>query len=231
MFYEIAFKEGLPYDCTCPVCEQALRAPVITKCGHIFCKQCINVENGPIPCPVCQAEIAPDALKPDKKKQIQVQSLLVKCPYVRYGCEWTGPLKEMQSHADSCQFCGVPCTNCDKKIAQSQLAEHLVECEKTCGKCTYCGVKVKTSNMEKHLKICPKMIVSCPFQCGLIDRTREEIEAHRASCPNVDNVCPFAELGCKFIGQAELNAVITRYDELIRKVSPLSEKSASETVG
>lgn len=108
----------------------------------------------------------------DKPCSAQVQSLLVKCPYVRYGCEWTGPLKEMQvvakfmrsvpsshregclqSHADSCQFCGVPCTNCDKKIAQSQLAEHLVECEKTCGKCTYCGVKVKTSNMEKHLKV------------------------------------------------------------------------------
>ncbi|EPB73792.1 hypothetical protein ANCCEY_07129 [Ancylostoma ceylanicum] len=25
MAYEIAFKEGLPYDCTCPVCDQWLR--------------------------------------------------------------------------------------------------------------------------------------------------------------------------------------------------------------
>ncbi|KAK6011401.1 hypothetical protein OSTOST_23520 [Ostertagia ostertagi] len=27
-----------------------------------------------------------------------------------------------------------------------------------------------------------------------------EIEKHRPLCPNVDKVCPFAELGCDYIG-------------------------------
>ncbi|WKX98814.1 hypothetical protein Q1695_014028 [Nippostrongylus brasiliensis] len=200
MSYEISFKEGLPYDCTCAVCEQALRGPVITKCEHTFCKQCLDLSNGQIPCPTCQSPIEPDSLKPDKKKHIQVQSLLVKCPFVRFGCEWTGPLKEMQKHAENCDWQGVPCSNCNKLIAQRELNSHLSECQKTRGKCSYCNMMVKTASMEKHLKICPKMIISCPFQCGLMDRTREEIEEHRASCPNVDNACPFAELGCTYIG-------------------------------
>ncbi|KAL6727868.1 hypothetical protein Aduo_009707 [Ancylostoma duodenale] len=201
MDYEIAFKEGLPYDCTCPVCDQALRAPIITNCGHNFCKQCINTDNGPVSCPVCKAEIAPGLIKPDKNKHRQVQALLVKCPYVHGGCTWVGPLKEMQKHAESCEYHGVPCTNeCGKIIPEKEMAAHLVECQKKRTKCTYCNMLIKTPSMEKHLKICPRMIISCPFQCGLNDRPREEIEKHRATCPNVDNACPFAELGCDYIG-------------------------------
>ncbi|PIO61855.1 zinc finger, C3HC4 type [Teladorsagia circumcincta] len=72
MSYEIVFKGGLPEDCTCPLCEQALRAPVITQCGHSFCKECIDLSaNGPTTCPVCQTEIPPDSLTPDKQKQLQ----------------------------------------------------------------------------------------------------------------------------------------------------------------
>ncbi|WKX98813.1 hypothetical protein Q1695_014028 [Nippostrongylus brasiliensis] len=104
MSYEISFKEGLPYDCTCAVCEQ-------------------------------------------------VQSLLVKCPFVRFGCEWTGPLKEMQKHAENCDWQGVPCSNCNKLIAQRELNSHLSECQKTRGKCSYCNMMVKTASMEKHLKV------------------------------------------------------------------------------
>ncbi|PIO69452.1 zinc finger, C3HC4 type [Teladorsagia circumcincta] len=175
MSYEIVFKGGLPEDCTCPLCEQALRAPVITQCGHSFCKECIDLsENGPTTCPVCQTEISPDSLTPDKQKQLQVQSLLVKCPFARYGCKWCDALKEMQNHADSCQHHGVPCPNCNKTVAECNMATHLGECQMKVGKCAYCDILIKATSMEKHLKICPKMIISCPFQCGLTDRTREE---------------------------------------------------------
>ncbi|KIH51945.1 TRAF-type zinc finger [Ancylostoma duodenale] len=102
MDYEIAFKEGLPYDCTCPVCDQ--------------------------------------------------------------------------KHAESCEYHGIPCTNeCGKIIPEKEMAAHLVECQKKRTKCTYCNMLIKTPSMEKHLKICPRMIISCPFQCGLNDRPREEV--------------------------------------------------------
>ncbi|VDM75906.1 unnamed protein product [Strongylus vulgaris] len=76
--------------------ELALRAPVAADCGHNFCKQCVNTEIGSVPCPVCQTEIAVDSLKANKTKHRQVQALIVKCPFVYDGCDWTGPLKLMK---------------------------------------------------------------------------------------------------------------------------------------
>ncbi|VDN30746.1 unnamed protein product [Cylicostephanus goldi] len=106
MSFDILFTEGLPSDCACPVCDQALRAPVITACGHNFCKCCISTENGPVPCPVCQSEIAIGSLKADKSKHRQVRALIVQCPYFHYGCEWTGPLKELKAKA--CRMLRLP---------------------------------------------------------------------------------------------------------------------------
>ncbi|VDO45982.1 unnamed protein product, partial [Haemonchus placei] len=182
----------------------ALRAPVIAQCGHCFCKECIDSsENWPVHCPACGEDIAPDSLKPDNAKWREVQSLLVDCPFARNGCQWCGTLKEMQKHADSCLYHGVPCPNCKKTVPERDMATHLEECEKKIGKCTYCGIRLKATGMEKHLKICPRVIMSCPFQCGLLDRTREEIEQHRPLCPNIDKFCPFAELGSLFAGDKE----------------------------
>ncbi|KAK5966392.1 TNF Receptor Associated Factor (TRAF) [Trichostrongylus colubriformis] len=153
-----------------------------------------------MPCPTCKMDITPDSLKPDKKKRREVQSLLVKCPFARYGCQWCGGLKEMKRHADSCQYHGVPCPSCNKTIAEREMTTHLSECQRKLGICTYCEICVKATSMQDHLKICKKVIISCPFQCGLRDRPREEIDQHRPLCPNVDKACPFAELGCDYIG-------------------------------
>ncbi|KHJ80570.1 zinc finger, C3HC4 type [Oesophagostomum dentatum] len=175
MSYEIAFKEGLPYECTCPVCDQALRAPIITACGHNFCRQCIKTHDGPIPCPVCQTEVTAESLKSDKKKHRQVQALVVKCPFHHDGCSWEGPLKEMQRHAERCEYHAIPCTNeCGKMVPEREMAEHLAICQKKLARCNYCNLQLKSTHLEKHLKICPRMIISCPFQCGLVDRPREE---------------------------------------------------------
>ncbi|KHJ87843.1 TRAF-type zinc finger, partial [Oesophagostomum dentatum] len=155
----------------------------------------------PTPCPVCQAEVTAESLKSDKKKHRQVQALVVKCPFHHDGCSWEGPLKEMQRHAERCEYHAIPCTNeCGKMVPEREMAEHLATCQKKLGRCNYCNLQVKSAHLEKHLKICPRMIISCPFQCGLVDRPREEIEKHRSSCPNVDSACPFVEIGCSYVG-------------------------------
>ncbi|KAJ1372155.1 hypothetical protein KIN20_034234 [Parelaphostrongylus tenuis] len=132
MSYEVIFVDELPTDCTCPVCEQALRAAVITKCGHYFCKQCIVIESGTKPCPVCHTEITWDSVRADRNKQRQVQSLPVKCPFVQGGCSWTGTLKEMQidfhrlscPNADVCPFAELGCDHLDKRVS---VQEHLAK--------------------------------------------------------------------------------------------------------
>lgn len=41
----VMFKGGLPADCTCPICEQALRDPIKLNCDHHYCRQCFENEN------------------------------------------------------------------------------------------------------------------------------------------------------------------------------------------
>ena len=41
----------------CPICINNATLPVVTKCGHIFCKECINSWiniRGKLECPVCK---------------------------------------------------------------------------------------------------------------------------------------------------------------------------------
>jgi len=51
-------------DCTsCPVCLDEMRDPVITRCGHTFCRQCIlaSIQRG-FGCPNCRKACAPHHL-------------------------------------------------------------------------------------------------------------------------------------------------------------------------
>ncbi|KAL2086361.1 hypothetical protein ACEWY4_017420 [Coilia grayii] len=55
------FRNSLTQDqCWCGVCEQLLRDPVITTCGHSFCRQCISsywsqsAPSGDYSCPQCR---------------------------------------------------------------------------------------------------------------------------------------------------------------------------------
>ncbi|CAI4230602.1 unnamed protein product [Auanema sp. JU1783] len=38
----VIFQDGLPFECTCPVCQQALRSPIKASCGHYYCKDCLQ---------------------------------------------------------------------------------------------------------------------------------------------------------------------------------------------
>jgi hypothetical protein len=46
-------------DNICPICQDKLASPVVLKCQHIFCEDCVCVwldkENS---CPMCRAKIA-----------------------------------------------------------------------------------------------------------------------------------------------------------------------------
>ncbi|XP_075834840.1 E3 ubiquitin-protein ligase TRIM31-like [Microtus pennsylvanicus] len=57
-------------DVTCPICEEILRDPVITDCGHNFCLQCINqkttaTENPQ--CPLCKLPVDKNVFRPNKQ--------------------------------------------------------------------------------------------------------------------------------------------------------------------
>ncbi|XP_064414230.1 E3 ubiquitin-protein ligase TRIM39-like [Latimeria chalumnae] len=52
---------GLEDDITCSICQELFKDPVITKCGHNFCRECVCEywKGNAIPaCPICRADSA-----------------------------------------------------------------------------------------------------------------------------------------------------------------------------
>ena len=43
----------------CPICHLAAREPMLTKCGHQFCQECLRplIRDGNVTCPVCMEEL------------------------------------------------------------------------------------------------------------------------------------------------------------------------------
>ncbi|CAK4077278.1 unnamed protein product [Aphanomyces euteiches] len=57
----------------CPVCIDAIQEPMATRCGHVFCRSCIDLTMKPnrktVDCPMC-------------KKRVCKKDLLVLYPYL-----------------------------------------------------------------------------------------------------------------------------------------------------
>lgn len=54
------------------------------------------------PCPLCKAPVFTTRL--DQYFQRIILDQRVRCPHGKVGCDWSGPLRELQQHSDSCRF-------------------------------------------------------------------------------------------------------------------------------
>lgn len=68
----ILYQDQLPPELACPICEQALRAPVRTSCGHDYCSECCQVE---MVCILCNATV--ESMNRNNEKQRMVGSCLI----------------------------------------------------------------------------------------------------------------------------------------------------------
>ena len=62
----------------CKICIEEANDPVVTKCGHLFCWECIyewsiTKESDLVPCPTCHAEVNVKELIPLYANQEQHQ--------------------------------------------------------------------------------------------------------------------------------------------------------------
>ncbi|CAM9199084.1 unnamed protein product [Bubo scandiacus] len=66
----LALGESLQAEATCPVCLELFSEPVITECGHSFCRRCLAAVLGvpprPAACPQCRAPVRPGSLRPNR---------------------------------------------------------------------------------------------------------------------------------------------------------------------
>ncbi|CAP38004.2 Protein CBR-TRF-1 [Caenorhabditis briggsae] len=190
----IMFKGGLPADCTCPICEQALREPMLLNCEHHYCKQCFEKEDRAPECALCQTIIQSELCKHDRAKHKQILSLPVVCTFESSGCQWSGQLGTLHDHLTECTFkSSLKCEKCGRQFAKADLDRHREKCELNRAMCSYCNKTIRDSDLERHLKTCPEVIISCPFQCGLSDRPRHEVLS-KLTVPNAPMSTMFAHL-------------------------------------
>ncbi|XP_078351045.1 uncharacterized protein LOC144635808 isoform X2 [Oculina patagonica] len=157
--YEDEFVNAVDEDLTCPVCKLPLRSPVLTSCGHRFCKGCIdelckretvNTRNDlyafvhvrQVTCPIDRTKLLRDKdVFPDKFTERKILSLIIKCP--NKGCQWTGELKEQEDVFPD-------------KFTERKIFSLVIKCSKE--GCEWTG---ELKEKENHRKCCPREVVKC----------------------------------------------------------------------
>ena len=200
--YQCEFKEPVNQLFYCSKCCLVAREITLTACcGEGYCHTCIgDLEQNSKPCPACgQDKVV--TIKPVKyTKQIKV--LQVYCSMKERGCNWTGPLAELDLHVDPnqdhCKYVDTKCPlDCQKTIPKNQLDLHLTnDCPKRDSTCKHCGFKATYEEvMNVHLPECRYVPVQCPNLCGVTGE-RENMVDHVKTCRLEEIACEFSDLGC-----------------------------------
>lgn len=155
-------------DFKCPICMLLPREPAkVSCCGAIFCNACINNHHSnQNACPLCKEEFKWII---DKSLQRKISGLEVHCVNQAEGCQWTGQLRHVEKHLQTCQV--TSCKKCEKRMLRSELSEHMdsdcdhriIPCEYSFAGCNFKGPKIKMpshiqDNTSEHLKSIAKLV-------------------------------------------------------------------------
>ena len=204
--YEFHFVSTPPDIVMCVICHLPSKNPYLSECcGHNFCKSCLRhcntIRNAARACPMCKDKQFNTF--PNKQIDREVRSLHVYCSNMKSGCTWRGEINEIADHLsedNGCQYEEVPCPlNCTAKMQRRLLTEHVKDkCTRRNVACQYCqGVNTHHFIEGEHKNNCPKFPLTCPNRCKIGTVPREDMEAHRKSCPLEIIQCDYHSVGCE----------------------------------
>ena len=164
---EYDFVEQPDKDCFCPVSLELLTEPYLTSCcGHHISQQAANrLIRERKPCPMCKEENLTGQVDKYFKRKV-INTLKVRCPHKKNGCEWVGELGDHNNHSTSCPKRPWKCQYCDLKTTfDVGLNEHTPNCTQYPLPCpNQCEIgTVLRCDAEKHLLVCPLQLVGCEF--------------------------------------------------------------------
>ena len=95
-------------DFECPICTQILRNPVMTQCGHHYCRGCLEEYrrcNGHPKCPECRQPIVGDVVDAmtcpiTRFFRNALMAVTVECGHA--GCDWVGIYEDRDEHEKGC---------------------------------------------------------------------------------------------------------------------------------
>ena len=191
-------------DLVCPICHEILSDPLITSCGHLFCRRCLE-KNGRClkDCPVCRQTYTSMS---DQFHARKIGGLRVKCPRASQGCKWSGELKDAKEHdAASCQCVEVLCKNsCGKYFQRSAISNHETkQCPKRHYNCPHCGEEGTFDVIESsHYTVCTDLPIHCPAGCST-HVPRNRLLSHLSVCCRRLVKCKYRQIGCPAVLEAK----------------------------
>lgn len=200
----LVFVESPSKKLHCPLCHRIFCDPVITTCGHTFCKRCVD-RNGSS---AFADEVCPIDGKPSKfivaniALSEQIGELVVHCKHgcrlgpdgrTRVvddtGCPVTLKYSERQAHERECDFALMQCPNnpACPAFRKKDLSVHLktcssVHCPHAKHGCAYSGTQ---QDLRRHLETC-KYEGLKDFLQKAEERTRELAYAVQLKQEDVD---------------------------------------------
>ena len=163
------FLDDLELDCV--ICKEHFYYPILTPCGHHFCKDCILnwIEMNDYPsCPICKKrfpfyfaeEYIKDCDHDYFLDNIVKSKCKVNCLNKENGCDKKILPKELNKHNLKCLFKKVKCINykygCDELVIRNNLIEHKLVCNyNPCLGNKYGCTEIGTeAYIEQHNKKC-----------------------------------------------------------------------------
>ncbi|KAH8416529.1 hypothetical protein KR222_007730 [Zaprionus bogoriensis] len=129
----------------CAICIDWLNEPVLTSCGHRFCKSCLSdwLQNHNQCCPLDNKQLSSEQdIFPDNFTRREIEQLKHKCPNSPHGCAVVASPIELHRHLPSCPY------RRQQQQQQQQLEE---KCPFASIKCDFVG-RPETNQLEEHLK-------------------------------------------------------------------------------
>ncbi|EEC03139.1 conserved hypothetical protein, partial [Ixodes scapularis] len=127
----LTFERSLPRACICDLCGLVSQTSMVAVCLHAFCLDCYQrllLEASP-KCPLDAMEINPDESMQFALGDAQRDKLLVSCLNAPHGCDFQGPLFDLENHfVKNCNFHVVSCKGCGGPVLRNNVLEHLNAC-------------------------------------------------------------------------------------------------------
>ena len=186
----------------CSICLLVLREPQQTSCcGYSFCQGCIEkIATSPSrECPLCRKEFN---IYPNKWLKRELYQLKVYCTHRNEGCDWAGPLKELDKHLnsdadnlmDGCGYVPIKCDACGENVPRKGYGVHISElCDERPYSCVHCSDYDSTylDVINNHWPQCPYHPVECTNKCGKHAKRKDLAQHLFDECPLTSILCEF----------------------------------------
>ena len=158
MGFEVGrFQSDVDKGLLCPFCGQVLEDPVTGKCGHVFCRGCLQgafTENYH-ECPTCQKDIlsTSETMEVSDELMEKLGKLSLQC---KSGCETVVGYNQLTEHLQKeCIFRPVPCEHkgCTETTPFKDLESHMEKCDHRLVECKVCKVCLPRKDMSAHQAI------------------------------------------------------------------------------